>query len=290
METKQLIKQYKSNDKEMTSLEKEKDNSIEVLDKGARKIENDCYDKVEILEKAKREKIIVIRDKQKNVRIVYDDRCEELCKIKEKIKRIVAFLEIEDEGIGVKDNKITNYRDRKIEPLGYIFDEEFYKIKAFIVENDKPKNKYSLEIYGKNLFRKELIEIPYGYGLNSSSNYEGYNLQISLKDAPTIEELKIYLDKDKDKILEKCKISEVEETYREYLGVLQNYNIEEFKCFEVYKSFRSLYGEREEKIRKDFDTFMKSNPHKQGTYGNYEVEEFYEDNKKDYNFKEIEIN
>lgn len=59
------------------------------------------------------------------------------------------------------------------------------------------------------------------------------NLRTPIKDFPTLEKLKKYLEKNKDKIL-KEKIEEYKEIKEEYLNVLKNYKLEDFKeLFEV---------------------------------------------------------
>lgn len=72
-----------------------------------------------------------------------------------------------------------------VDPIDIIRDDDYLRIGIYILENEKPKNKYSLEIHIRSIF----------YSLRQSSDY---NNEITLKDAPTQKELHSWYEKNKN--------------------------------------------------------------------------------------------
>lgn len=122
----------------------------------------------------------------------------------------------------VGDQKEQQY----IEPFKVIKDDEFVKIKVFISRNDKPKNKYTLCIIGATIFNKEILEVPYSYGLDVRT--EGNNIAVSLKDAPETNDLVIWYEKNKDKILKNF-LEEHKKVEEEYIKVVEETQTKEWQ-------------------------------------------------------------
>ena len=81
------------------------------------------------------------------------------------------------------------------------FENNYAAIKVFIINNRKPKNKYSLIVAGNTIFDNDTlnIKIPYSYGVDC---YEkNANIFFRIKDAPNKEDLTVYFNKNKAKIL-----------------------------------------------------------------------------------------
>lgn len=100
--------------------------------------------------------------------------------------------------------------------LSTIKDDEYARIKAFIVENRKPKNKFSLIVVGKSIFPEFIVQREREYGIHANTTND--NIRLSLKDAPTKEELVLYFGKHKSTIL-KDFLNEHEKAEQEYRDV-----------------------------------------------------------------------
>jgi len=244
MEAKQLIKEYRINkgkilnlsgnlenfeslkkrqinlnedkfDKQITKIKSEKDNKLNRLE---REIESK---KKEI--KSEQEKLI---DSLENV-----DRIVNLLKLQETYKK-------EKKDLDINDKDITNKGE--IKSLGYLINDDFLKIKVFLVENDeyrKKVNRFCLEVYGNSLFSKILGE-KFGisnYGLQSSESGKYHHITQHLKDFKTKEEAKKYFIDKKDRIL-KGLIDFYKEIKEEYLKVISTYRLSEFnELYDIVK-------------------------------------------------------
>jgi DNA-directed RNA polymerase subunit RPC12/RpoP len=151
-------------------------------------------------------------------------------------ERILAFLRLGSlqyrKQLDFPDAAIHN-REQYLEPLGYLFNDQFLVIKLFIAENEKPKNKYSLLAFGRCLFPSAsdghgLLELPYSYGLPTHED-GWFSVQASIRDMPTIEELKTYLSKNKDNMI-KWLTGQYGQVKQEYLSILAHYRVEDFRA------------------------------------------------------------
>jgi len=105
---------------------------------------------------------------------------------------------------------LNEYEYETYEPIGTLVDDKYKHLKAFITENKKPKNKWSLFVAGNVLFsnmenfvnvRGNLSSLPC---LNSYSRFNIYgehNTKHFVQDGPTKESLLKYWEKHKDSIL-----------------------------------------------------------------------------------------
>ena len=92
------------------------------------------------------------------------------------------------EVIHVQRGNCLDYPD-KIEilytPIDTIKDDKYSKIQVFIVENNKPKNKYTLMIAGGTIFPEKIIKSPYYYVYPCQTT--GTNILLGIADRPTKE-------------------------------------------------------------------------------------------------------
>ena len=194
-------------------------------------VEREYRDKIWELEQQKREAINKIEDTQKTVIAQYDQQIEGHHQVVATAHRILeclsldksADLTIADDGI-----EISKWVTPHCESLGYLFDDDYLKIKVFIVGNRKPKNQYSLIAMGKSIFTEDLIKYRHDYGIDVINSYRGFSVVVSIKDMATIAELKDYYDKHKGKLLTDI-VDEYHEVKAEYLEVIGNYNVKDFQ-------------------------------------------------------------
>lgn len=115
------------------------------------------------------------------------------------VERILEFLRIDTtQDLNITDEEIKppeRYRERYRENLGVVFNDPYLKIRLFILENDKPKNKYILVLIGKCLFDngmgdRQLLKLPRDYGIDGAP--WGSSPQHILKEAASVEDLKTW--------------------------------------------------------------------------------------------------
>ena len=233
MDNNLLIKQYQENKQKIKSISEERDIFNKKGEEEIHHLERDIYDKkIQEIMKERDGEIDKIEMRIKNKRDESHVKIEELNKIISKVERILALFNIFRENDGTnfevymysdgdeRGNYLSESRKIILKPIEILQDDEFKKIAVYIVENDKPKNKYSLIIRGRSIFAwKESLELKnYMYGSYISGVHEdGCNIETTLKDSPTEKELLEWYAKNKNKILKEFleKHQEVENEYKE---------------------------------------------------------------------------
>jgi hypothetical protein len=155
-----------------------------------------------------------------------EDKIESLREPISEVERILSFLVIKPVEVTLDDSIVLN-KGRHNEPLGPIFTDDFLKIKAFILGNRKPTNKYTLALYGKSIFDKDHLPFPYNYGLPGHTT-ESCQISTGIKDFPTVQGAKDYFNKHKDHLLSET-IEEYKKVKAEYLQAISTYKIEDFR-------------------------------------------------------------
>ena len=232
----ELIKQYRHNEAEIKRLRELITEERGNFNKEERKIGDFYHAKIQKLAQKEYEAKKNIKELNRQFTEVTDKRIDNLLKVIVKVKRIKVFLNLDkDRSLEIDDGdlKPKGYwrKDDYFEPLGYLINDDFLVVKLYIVSNDRPKNKYSLEAVGKCHFHNDLIHLPYQYGLTLDTINHGLSLARALKFAPTIEEIKQYIAKGKENIIQACK-GDYDEVKTEYLEVINNYSIEDFEGLE----------------------------------------------------------
>jgi hypothetical protein len=151
---------------------------------------------------------------------------KDLREIVNRVNRILEFKHLTKKTLDLSFS-VENGRDKSLELIDQI-KTPYMTVNVYIYENDKPKNKYTLAVLGYSFFANndDLINLPkcYGLGLMDLSA----NIRFAIKDNSSINELKTYYLKQKEKILGDLlkKHAYVE---KEYNAVLKNYNTPEWE-------------------------------------------------------------
>lgn len=235
MTTQDLIKQYQENQEKLKVLEVQSDEFFRVKQEADKQIEHTFWDKEHIIRQERdkeferfNEGARIYEEKVKQERI-------ELSEIIHKVERIITYLKLKDKDLEIDTATIKHYDRNKgkyLEWLGYLYGDDFLKVRLLIAENDKPKNKYSLCAYGKCFFPDDLLKLPRSYGLNLSDYHSGCDIKIVINDFDSIDKLKGWLSKNpvtlREKILKDFFVA-YQEVKAEYLEAIENYRLEDFQ-------------------------------------------------------------
>ena len=150
----------------------------------------------------------------------------------EEVERKIKFLElaktIKDADVVIDDKEMdtyNTYRDKKLYRKGVFFKDKYMNIKIYIAENDKPVNKYTLFAVGNCVF-KDFMDLPDYYGLPVHSDRG--NIKTVIQDLPTVEEINVYLEKNRKGILKNL-IGRYNVVKKEYLDTIRDYRLSDFK-------------------------------------------------------------
>lgn len=115
------------------------------------------------------------------------------------VERILEYFRLDTkQDLNIKDEEIKtreSYKERYRENLGIVFSDPYLKVRLFILENDKPKNKYMLVLIGKCLFDnglgdRPLLKLPRFYGIDGAP--WASSPQEILKESSNADELKTW--------------------------------------------------------------------------------------------------
>jgi len=244
----ELVSAYRESEKQISSISRESDEFKEKKEKEIQDVKEVYGPKIRALEGKQHEKITDIHVEILSKKLESKEKINELYKNIEKVERILSFLKPTHrtaEWVDFDEDKVKAYRDCHIEKIGTFYRDECIKIVAYISENGKPKNKYTLAIVGRIGFRHEEIEGWKSCGVHIHTD-GFFDVEISITDRSTIEEIKAYYEKNKEKIL-KPQLEQYQEIKKEYLDVLKTYKIDDFKELIAYRCSKCgyFYTERE---------------------------------------------
>ena len=225
-----LIQEYQNNLATIKTLSQEQETLMKKKEKESNQISSDYRDQIYALERERDDKVQAIRTSYEHQN---QDKGLEISKLREvhnKVERIITFLLIKPKTISFEDSHVIN-RHGSVEPLGSLFSDEYLDLRAFIIENRKPVNKYSLCVYGDILFPKDIIKPLYSYRLPGDTQYHK-DIAIGVRDFTTSKAAKDYLDKNKEVLLT-TSLREFVLQYQsikvEYLEVISTYKLKDFK-------------------------------------------------------------
>lgn len=213
------ISEYKQAERELKKIREEENKQDEIF----KKEEDILWKKFNDLERKLRKK----KDKEYNTHESKKEKFKTQIKNKEiphveniwAFKRILTFMEIHKEETEIKPVRVYYYdypRDEKgeviqklegncycypekieipYEAIADLKNDKYAVIKAYITKNDKPKNKYTLSIVGRTIFKELLKDQHYSYG--TGYHTEHANINIWLADRPTKEELIAFFERFK---------------------------------------------------------------------------------------------
>lgn len=127
----------------------------------------------------------------------------------------------------------------EVTPWGTFYKDRYILIRLYTYKNDKPKNKYTLAAYGVTILPASswqgdhpLLLAPCDYSVKLYASETGlrFNVATIVKDAPTLENLKTYYNKHKDKILKEF-LQEHKELIEEIEQIRRDYTLEDLKPF-----------------------------------------------------------
>ncbi len=150
------------------------------------------------------------------------------------VRRILDFLRLNPpRNLDISDEDIQLYErhdNRYKESLGFYIDDVYLKVKLFILGNEKPVNKYSLVALGKCLFNEDLLKLDRNYGMPFHTS-ERYELEKVLKDFPTVEMAKVWIEKNTGKLLSEESMAKYREVKAAYDKAIQTYKVDDFQEF-----------------------------------------------------------
>ena len=223
-------------------------------DKEVSHLKYDVYqEQIRALERERDDIVDKVTKEHDSIITEIDTQIQEQYLIIAQAKRILSYLKldtIKDLTISDDDIELSRNVEQHQEPLGYLYDDDYLKVKAFIIGNRKPKNKYSLVAVGKSIFTEDIIKYPYSYGMDIYNHGRYFSLQLLIKDSSSVGELISYFNKHTTTILKNI-VSEYETVKAEYIEVLQAYSIADFtdiitwqcpKCAHFHTIFDDFRG------------------------------------------------
>ena len=148
--------------------------------------------------------------------------------------------EVEDKDISIKNETIHPYHDREIWFHGTAYKDEYLNLIGLVVENDKPKNKYSLYVYGKCSFPEVILKPPCGYGMGTHEDTQ-FNIKLNIRDKPTLKEQQDWFKTGKTETIGAWSIPtpnnisllnflhQYLRVKQEYRDVIERYTMDDFK-------------------------------------------------------------
>jgi len=239
---------------ELKKVIQEKNNLEEQKREKERILENKFYTlKRELQNKEYKEKSEIVKNFTEDF-LRLEKEIQEKVKIKKEYEKIMQIYEIKDCKVEELKNVYSRNYSEKVyhEAIDTIINNKYNSIKVYIViDKDKPKNKYSLEIVGKSIFNDDIIGYTRGDRTFSvGSDLSGYfQLQLSVKNFDSEQKAFDYYMKNKNKIAEKEEIKK----YIEIEKIIQEVEKIDRKYFLEYKKewFENCYSnyEKEKKYQ-----------------------------------------
>ncbi len=225
------VEQFKEHRDKITTLSGTEDEAREAYDNEVGRLKYDVYQgQIRAIERERDEAIGNLTTTHNAIIADLDNQIQEQSVIINQAKRILDFLKLDTEkDLAIPDDgiKLSQWVEQYQEALGYLYDDDYLKVKAFIIGNRKPKNKYSLVVVGKSIFPEEIIEYPYGYGMDINNWGHYFALQQVVKESASVDDLKAYYSKRRNTIL-KDTIAEYKKVKAEYEEVKQVYTVADF--------------------------------------------------------------
>lgn len=220
--------------------------------------DREYYDKIKALEHERDGKISDLTKEQDRDIKELDALISDQFLVVNKAKQILSFLRVvpmvgEAGDVNAVDVVVRKHgNDGYKEELDYLVNEELLKVKLFIIENTKPTNKYSLIAVGRCAFSEPLVKFPHTSS-NAELHYKGFNIEhVNIehvfREAPSVKELKTYLQRSFLKIMEEMTGSYLV-VKREYLEAMSTYKKQNFQELIMWEcpncdNFYSIFDDR----------------------------------------------
>lgn len=236
------IKEYQQAQKTRARLSKQKDKLGEIHNKQVRVIIDKYYSlkrKIEDKERAehKKENNQYEKDEAK-LNAQLEENYNPIVKVENLFKMFEVIRTPQYANTEYKVYIFYDDQKRILTPIDELKKDQYAKIGVYIVENRKPKNKYSLIVRGRSIFYT-LISRNYAY--STGTHTEGVNVEFNLKDLPTREGLIEWYGKSKDQIIKQFLDihKQLEADYQEAKSL---YELKEWKL--LYLENKKVYYEK----------------------------------------------
>lgn len=234
LKPRELIKKAGDAQKRLEALNKESHELHETSWTEERRIKYDVYQpQIFALEDQCVKAVNEVKKKAELRELDIRDECKAIAEPILWVKKILNYLRIKKTEVSLQDDEVKAYHDKKVVPAGFLLSDTLMVLKAFVVENDKPTNKYSLVVLGRTIFSGEqFTRWPHAWGLSLQGN--SYDIERVVKDAPTVSELAAYLRKHSSEITQSV-LGDYLTLKSEYLMVKENYTLADFKPLATIK-------------------------------------------------------
>jgi hypothetical protein len=206
------------------------------------RIQYDVYrPKIEALEKESRDAVDQVKAAGDKVETVKEAQIKLLMIEVHHVERILDFLRLDtSQDLNILNTEIK-YPDRQLhyyrENLGLIYTDKYLNVRLFVLQNDKPTNKYQLVIIGKCLFHEGLLKLPRDYGITGAPWHS--SPQQILREAPDVRDLRDWWAAHG---LSKLQwLTEYQKVKEEYETILQTYKVEDFGDFLTHLCPKCMY-------------------------------------------------
>ncbi|VVB54461.1 Uncharacterised protein [uncultured archaeon] len=234
------VEEYLANRDKLLEVTGEKSVKAAIASAKEQKI-TDGYDEIIAnLKKEKDARIKVIHDEAEQEKSKLDAEIDSIgATFKDvdfKLKILNAQKEIEEKTatINVDTTKFSGYNNHQIIWLPDLFRDKYLHLVLCIAENDKPKNKYSLMVYGRCAFTPLMDLQTYYSGVNVNTGGVNPNVEQKILDAPTIEELKRYAEKHRAHIYSGF-LQQYRATKEEYEETISKYKLTDFEAISTIR-------------------------------------------------------
>jgi len=232
-----LVKQYRENKAKIEAIWAEDEKFIEAKDKEISELERAYRDKKWALEEEERTKVNAMQQEKEEYHEAARKQVEDLHKVIEQVDRILYFLKLKPD-VTWKEEELKAREGKQLVRLGALYQDEYLDIRLYIVENDRPKNKYTLFAKGKCAFGSpsgwepsNILELPRAYDLYLNDYGAGDNVECVFAHLPTIDDVKQYVAKHPNELMREFLVK-YRKVKREYLETLRTYRLEEFAGIE----------------------------------------------------------
>lgn len=196
-EGRKLAQLASNNDKLATVLTADLIELRDKTDKELRRVQYDVYEeKFRVLRNECDDALKKIETTAQAVADVKVEQVKDLQVPVKKVERILEFFRIDTHQEIKTTDQIVGYYDRHKEyfreNLGVVFSDKYLEVRLFILQNEKPVNKFYMALAGKCLFDngmadRPLLKLPHDYGIDNAQ--WGTCPQQILKEAATVDEL-----------------------------------------------------------------------------------------------------
>jgi predicted Zn-ribbon and HTH transcriptional regulator len=148
------------------------------------------------------------------------------------VQRILDLLRIPTRGLRDIDASAITYCGQSWHPPGYrealpyLYQGSRLNIRLFIVENKKPKNRFSLCALGDTVFPEELLKLEHSYGCPFSTDHQ-FRLVSHMRDGASAEELKSYAERKRTEMVVRLK-GDYDDVLADYEDVQKSYRADDF--------------------------------------------------------------